>query len=279
MIELYELRQFVTFAGAGTLSEAAEILHLSQPALSRNMKKIEDDLGVTLFERKKNKLELNENGRYVLGLARQLLDDADSFAAKARDFDRRSRTISIGLCAPAPVWRLAPLISNLFPHMSMQTEIDDEERLLTDLDNNIYNLIVSREQPEGAQYFSKICGTESLMFALPPEHRFAHRESLSFAEMNGENMLLMPDIGFWDFVRTEKMPDSRFLEQSDRFSFMELVQASSLACFTSDMAQKYSYQPTSRIIVPITDEEATVTYCLICKAEKRRMFSSLFSAL
>lgn len=40
MIELYELRQLAAFAEAGTLSEAAEVLHLSQPALSRNMKKI-----------------------------------------------------------------------------------------------------------------------------------------------------------------------------------------------------------------------------------------------
>lgn len=62
MIELYELRQFVTFAETGTLSQAAEILHLSQPALSRNMKKLEDDLGITLFERKKNRIELNKNG-------------------------------------------------------------------------------------------------------------------------------------------------------------------------------------------------------------------------
>ena len=41
MIELYELQQFVAFADAGTLSEAAKQLHLSQPALSRNMKKLE----------------------------------------------------------------------------------------------------------------------------------------------------------------------------------------------------------------------------------------------
>ncbi len=54
MIELHELRQFVTFADAGTLSEAAEILHLSQPALSRNMKKLEEHLEITLFDRQKN---------------------------------------------------------------------------------------------------------------------------------------------------------------------------------------------------------------------------------
>ena len=60
MIELHELRQFVTFADAGTLSEAAEILHLSQPALSRNMKKLEEHLEITLFDRQKNKLMLND---------------------------------------------------------------------------------------------------------------------------------------------------------------------------------------------------------------------------
>ena len=55
MIELYELQQFVAFADAGTLSEAAKQLHLSQPALSRNMKKLEYEVGIVLFDRQKNK--------------------------------------------------------------------------------------------------------------------------------------------------------------------------------------------------------------------------------
>ncbi len=279
MIELYELRQFVTFADVGTLSGAAETLHLSQPALSRNMKKLEDELGVTLFVRKKNKLELNENGKYAMELAKKLLEDADSFAAKTRDFDRRSRTITLGVCAPAPVWRLAPLISNVFPHMTLQTEMDDDRRLLTDLDNNVYQLVATHTEPDAAQYFYKECEKESLMFALPKKHRFARRKSLSFAEMNGENMLLMSDIGFWDFVRTDKMPDSRFLTQSDRFSFNELVQASSLPSFTSNLAEKYAEAPHTRINIPISDDEATVTYYLVCKSEKRRAFSSLFATL
>lgn len=127
--------------------------------------------------------------------------------------------------------------------MILQTEIDDDRRLLTDLENNVYQLIATHTQPDAAQYFYKKCRKESLMFALPKGHRYARRKSLSFAEMNGENMLLMPDIGFWDFVRTEKMPDSRFLMQSDRFSFNELVQASSLPSFTSGLAEKYTEVP------------------------------------
>lgn len=279
MIELYELRQFAAFAKTGTLSEAAEILHLSQPALSRNMKKLEDDLGLTLFTRMKNRLELNENGDYVLELARKLLDEADSFAAKARDFDRRRRTITLGICAPAPIWRLAPLITNLFPHSSLQTEMDKDARLLADLQNNVYQLVVTHVKPDGESYFWKECMKENLLFALPKGHRYARRKSLSFSDMNGENMLLMPDIGFWDFVTTDKMPDSRFLTQSDRFSFNELVQASSLPAFTSDVAEKYSPVPSNRVNIPISDEDSSVTYYLACRADSRKAFSSLFAAL
>ena len=279
MIELYELRQFVAFAEAGTLSEAAEILHLSQPALSRNMKKLEDDLGLTLFTRKKNRLELNENGDYVLELAKKLLYEADSFAAKARDFDRRNRTITLGICAPAPIWRLAPLITNIFPHMSLQTEMDQDARLLADLLNNIYQLVVTHEKPNGDAFFWKECMKESLMFALPKSHRYVRRKSLSFSEMNGENMLLMPDIGFWDFVTTDKMPDSRFLTQSDRFSFNELLQASSLPAFTSDLAEKYTEVPSGRVNIPISDEDSSVSYYLVCRADRKKSYASLFSAL
>lgn len=278
MIELYVLRQFVTFADAGTLSEAAEILHLSQPALSRNMKKLENDLEITLFERKKNQLRLNKNGEYVLGLAKKLLEEADSLTAKSRDFDRRNRTISLGVCAPVPMWTLTPLISNAYPHMSLQTETEPVNRLLDGLDNNRYQLIVLPEKPDESRYFCKACGQEALMFALPKGHPYAKRKRLSFSDMNGENMLLMPDIGFWSFVM-DKMPDSRFLTQSDRFSFNELVQASSLPSFVTDISEKYRITPPGRIYVPISDKEATVTYYLVCKPEKESEFRALFNLL
>ena len=278
LIELYVLRQFVTFADTGTLSEAAEILHLSQPALSRNMKKLEEDLEIPLFDRKKNHMTLNKNGEYVLNLARKLLEDADAFIAKARDFDRKNRTISLGVCAPAPMWTLTPLITNLFPHMPLQTQMEEADKLLLSLCNDRYQLIVLPEKPDETQYFSKACGHETLLFALPKGHRYAKRKKLSFSDMNGENMLLMPDIGFWAFVM-DKMPDSRFLTQSDRFNFNELVQASSLPSFITDLSEKYRATPPGRIYVPISDDDATVTYYLVCKQEQKNKFQALFHLL
>ena len=151
MIELYELRQFAAFADCGTLSEAAEILHLSQPALSRSMKKIEEEIGVSLFIRRKNRLELNENGAYVVELAKKVLADADALAGKAQAFDRKNRTISLGICAPAPSWVLTPLLSSLYPGKMLQTEIAEENALLSGLENGNYQLIALTRLPDGQQ--------------------------------------------------------------------------------------------------------------------------------
>lgn len=279
MVELNELRQFAAFAEQGTLSAAAEYLHLSQPALSRNMKKLEEDFGIPLFERTKNKLDLNENGKYVLELAKTLLSEADSLIIKAREFDRRNRTLMLGACSLGPVWMLTPIISNVYD-VSLQTEQDKESRLLQDLDNNVYQLIATHIEPHDKKYYYKAFGQEHLYFAFPPGHKFAQRKSLTFAEMNGENMLLMPDIGFWSFVRDKTMPDSRFLTQSNRYNFNELLQASSLPSFTTNIVQKYfGPSPGNRVTVPISDPEATVTYYLVCKAERKRDFAALFRAL
>ena len=279
MIELHELRQFAAFAEYGTLSEAAEALHLSQPALSRSMKKLEDELGIPLFVRHKNKLELNGNGTCLLAPAKQLLADAEAHVREARLFDRKNRTISFGLCSPAPGWIVTPLLGSLYQDKTIQTEIAEEAALRAGLENGTYQLAAFSRRPEEPQFFSMPCGRESLAFALPPGHRYAGRKSLSFAQMNGESMLLMDNIGFWNFVRTEKMPASRFLTQHDSFSFHELLRSSTLPAFTTDLAKNYLRQETDRVEVPISDPEASVTYHLVCLKEAAPAFRGLFAAL
>ena len=60
MIEFYQLEQLVTIAKEGTLSKAAEVLLISQPALTRSIQRLEDDLNIKLFDRKKNKITFNK---------------------------------------------------------------------------------------------------------------------------------------------------------------------------------------------------------------------------
>ncbi|WP_325574324.1 LysR family transcriptional regulator [Nocardioides sp.] len=76
MMQLRHLHYFAAVADAGSVSAAAERVHVTQPALSRQLRQLEDDLGVTLFERGAGRLTLSRTGRELLPAVRRLLADA-----------------------------------------------------------------------------------------------------------------------------------------------------------------------------------------------------------
>ena len=96
MVEIYQLEQLLAFAACGTLSGAAERLHLSQPALSRSMQRLEAELQVPLFDRQKNRIEFNENGRMAAECARQVVQACQDMVRRVQAFDRSRRTILLG---------------------------------------------------------------------------------------------------------------------------------------------------------------------------------------
>jgi DNA-binding transcriptional LysR family regulator len=83
-MEIYQLRAFVTVAELGHLTKASEKLHLSQPALSGQIKALEDDLGVSLFTRSPSGMRLTRVGQRLLEEAHALLIDAQRFKNIAR---------------------------------------------------------------------------------------------------------------------------------------------------------------------------------------------------
>src|SRR5215510_6894773 len=83
-MELRHLRYFVAVADAGTVSLAARRLHVSQPALSRQLRDLEDDLGTPLFDRIGRRLRLSRHGGELLSRCRRVLADVESVRERAR---------------------------------------------------------------------------------------------------------------------------------------------------------------------------------------------------
>ena len=83
-MELYQLRSFAAVAELGHLTRAAERLHVSQPAVSAQIKALEDELGVTLFERVSSGMVLTSAGRKLLPAAEKVLDAAQALRSRAR---------------------------------------------------------------------------------------------------------------------------------------------------------------------------------------------------
>ena len=109
-MELRTLRYFVQVADAESFSKAGEHLRVAQPALSRQIRKLEDELGLRLFIRSGRRIELTEAGRLLLARARALLRQAANLADEVRTATSDlSGTVSIGI-SPAVSEALAPLV-------------------------------------------------------------------------------------------------------------------------------------------------------------------------
>lgn len=272
MIELYQLEHLIAFHEYGTLSEAAEQLHISQPTLTRSMKKLEDEFGVSLFTRSKNKMIINENGYLALQHARKIWSETQDMVNLVRALDNANKTISTAACAPVPLSKLSQNVTRLFPEMAVSSQIKSNLDLINGLMDETYQLIVLPYALENDDCVCREYFKEKLFFALPNTHPKAKCKELYLRDMNGENMILMSNIGFWHDLVTEKMPDSRFLVQNERFDFEELVQSSILPAFATDAFRNTDDMRSDRKLVPVLDEEANATYYIVCLNKNKARF-------
>ena len=291
MIETYLLEYLVAFAPAGTLSAAAEELHVSQPSLTRSMQKLEDLVEVPLFDRTKNRLQLNDYGRFLAARAEWLLTEQKDLVDELQARYRRSQTIAVGSCAPLPSWEVQPTLSSLYPDMTISTQIQPEEGLIKGLSEDRYQLIIlprPASVPEkellARLNFSvaySVYSSERLMVCLPPVHPLSREKTLSFADIDGMTFLQYRSVGFWFETCRRKMPNAQFLFQDDYETFLEIVSSSSLPCFSTD-AMLRRRNPSDirtdlrqRVNIPLSDPEIDIRYYLICKKENRARFQAL----
>ncbi len=109
-MELYQLRSFVVIARQQNLTRAAEQLHLSQSALSSQMRQLEGELGLALFRRTPRGMELTEGGREMLPLAEGVLEAAQKLRLRAVDLHRRvGEVVTIGLNADPAFLRVGAI--------------------------------------------------------------------------------------------------------------------------------------------------------------------------
>ena len=260
MLDLEELRQLAAFADLGTLNRVAEEFHISTPSITRSMQHLEEIFGVSLFIRRKNRIELSETGRVAVEAARELLRGEEMALRRVRDFDARRRTVVIRSCAPAPLWELQRRLNTQHPGLTLSSAICQNDEVLSAWQEKTCDIAILPFPIDGAVPFMK----ENLFVCVPSGHQLSNSETLTFADINGFNFLLRTELGFWDTLCREKMPASKFLVQPDAFAFEELVKSSSLPCFTTDYGHFSSH--SDRVRIPLSDPEAQVTFYLATAA-------------
>ncbi len=274
MFELHQLEQLLAIEKYHTLSAAAEHLNISQPALSRSIQRLEDELEVTLFTRQRNKLDFNEDGLLALSYAKKIIDESNEMKSALQAAAKARRTISIGSIAPYPMWQLTPEISRMYPAMSVQSEMMDAEHLEAGLASGEYQVIITNDPTHDADTICMEYCEEDLYASLPPAHPLASRNEISLSDLNGQSVLQYSDVGFWTDILKKKLPDSMFLYQSDMNALNELRKSSALPAFATNLTGG-GPENEHRVMVPLTDDEVNVIFYLKYKKTNRELFKDI----
>lgn len=280
MIETYLLEQFVAFAKYGTLLAAAEELHITQPTLSRSMRKLEEAFGVPIFYRENSKLTLNETGKVALEYAMKVLSSNQDMIDHILSFDRSLRTVSIGSCSPFPISELMPSLQDCIPDKTLLTElVSSDEKLINDLKNHQYDLVILHTLPEDKSLFCQRYMEERIYLSISPDHPFAKKKSISFKEMLGLRILISQNIGFWMDITKKHLNESDLLVQGNTDALIDLIEASSLPSFNSDRILEQGIETYERKNIPISDDDAHATYWVACRSTDQSKYRSIFNAV
>ena len=204
------LKYFVSVAQSKSITKAAQDLYITQPALSRHLQRLEDELGVRLFERERGKLtcSLTEAGKLCLRDAQQITRLADNMTDAVRTYISGEKgTLDIGYCGSEGLW--------LYEYVSQIN------KKFPDIEINARNLAVGRlekilleENLDLAYLDSRHCNTSSgeldfielekgrAQLLVSRNHPFAERGAVRLRELAQEKFITWPREaypGFYDW--------------------------------------------------------------------------------
>ena len=194
-MELRHLRYFIGVAEEENVSRAALKLHVSQPALSRQIRDLEDELGFLLLERSAKSVRLTEAGRAFLTEARAVLQRAEEAVKAARAIATGARDeLHIGY-APSLTARILPATLRAFqaelPHVRVRLHDYSTEEMLAGLrEGKLQIAFIVRLTPamlRGLQFQELI--RDLLCLAVAPKHPLAGRRSVTLAEAAREPLI------------------------------------------------------------------------------------------
>jgi DNA-binding transcriptional LysR family regulator len=191
--DLHDLQAFVAVAERASFRQAAADLFLSQSALSRRIDKLEEALGVVLFERTTRRVRLTNVGQAFLVNVRTALDGLEDAVLGVADLAAH-RTGSVTLaCVPSAVWHFLPAVltdfSARFPRIRVRVHDESAQDVLNLVLNGEADFGINFTGAENPEIVFEPVYVESYVLAMRHDHALARRKTLSWKDTVGERYI------------------------------------------------------------------------------------------
>jgi LysR family hydrogen peroxide-inducible transcriptional activator len=196
-MEMHQLQYVVAVARTRNFSRAAEQCHVSQPSLSQQIQKLEDELGERLFDRMKREAKLTSHGDAFLHRAVRILEEAEAAKREASDTRGLLRgTVTVGVLPTIAPYLLPDVMATFvkkFPGVQIVVQEDTTAQLLKlALTCEIDFAIASRPIRDGRLEVQELF-SEELLLALPPGHPLIRKRTVNTNDLAGERLIVMQE--------------------------------------------------------------------------------------
>ncbi len=197
MVKLRDLQYLVALDDHKHFGRAAEACHVSQPTLSGQMMKLEDQLGLQLIERHKRRIMLTPAGQVLVEHARQVLAAAATFESSAKSLlDPLAGELNVGLIptlAPYLLPHVMPDIHQRLPKINVYLHEEKSRTLLSKLNQGELDFLVLPYIEEADAFERYDLFEEELMLAVASSHSLAEKEQITLEDIRSETVLTLED--------------------------------------------------------------------------------------
>jgi DNA-binding transcriptional LysR family regulator len=192
-ITLRQLRIFEAVARHSSVSRAASELHLTQPAVSMQIKQLEEQIGLPLIDQIGKRLFLTEAGLELRGHAQKIAASMTNLNAamdQFRDLERGMLRLAVVSTAN---YFLPPFIANFhskYPGVRISLTVENREAVLTALSDNRTDLAITGRPPGAVDVVAKRFMDNPLVVIAPPDHRLAAQSAITGAELGEETLVV-----------------------------------------------------------------------------------------
>lgn len=192
-ITFRQLEVFEAVARHLNYTQAAHKLHLSQPAVSMQIKQLENNLGINLFDQLGKKTYLTEAGKEMYQYSRvisQQLEEAEEVLEQLKGVHRGRLTISVASTANYFATRLLAAFSKQFEFTSFSLDVTNRETLLQQLENNEPDLVIMGRPPENRDLVAEDFMKNPLVVICPPDHPLLELKKISLQQLQEETFVV-----------------------------------------------------------------------------------------
>lgn len=192
-VTLRQLKIFAAVAGNGSFTRAAKHLNLTQPAVSMQVKQLENQIGMPLFEQVGKKIFLTEAGEEVHHYSRAVtrqLDEMEATLNSLKGLDSGRLRISIVATANYFAPRLIGAFSDIFPGISVSLDVHNRQSLLDKLKENEVDMAIMGRAPADHELEAEMFMENPLVIIAPPDHPLAGGTDIPLKRLEDEIFLV-----------------------------------------------------------------------------------------